>query len=100
MSHTKGPWKFNMLGGGKGGPNQWSVRADCPQSDLAEFAIAVVHGKETHYEAYDNARLITAAPDMLETLKIVLEYLDKKGGDTGGLRGLVSARIAIAAGEE
>ncbi len=49
----------------------------------------------------DNARLIAAAPEMLEALERVVRELDWEGGETGGFvvpddNWLAQARVAIA----
>jgi hypothetical protein len=42
-----------------------------------------------------NARLIAAAPDLLEALKVLADYLDERSGDNE-CRPLENARAAIA----
>lgn len=64
-----------MLGGGKGGPNDYSIRVDCPGSDAAEFAIAIVRHKTERGVAQANAHLIAAAPELLEALKLVVSTM-------------------------
>lgn len=39
-SHTPGPWKRSMLGGGKGKPNEYSIRVDCEDSSALESLYA------------------------------------------------------------
>lgn len=56
MGHTPGPWTlFDRLVQGRGGA-----------------PVAAVHGPH----AYANARLIAAAPELLEALKAALSYAD------------------------
>lgn len=69
---TPGPWESHPLGGGKGGPQVYSVRVDCPNGSLAENAIAHVHPSR-HAEnvrvplkAKHNSTLIANAPTDLE----------------------------------
>lgn len=70
---TPGPWESRMLGGGKGGPNHYSVRASNDSSNSAD--IARVHPKqnastvEVMFSGGWNARLISNAPtDLLYLL--------------------------------
>ncbi len=58
--HTSGPWHHVMLGGGKGKPNEYSIRHE-------GHKIATVHRFTGNASA--NARLIATAPEMLEALK-------------------------------
>lgn len=63
MQHTPGPWKFALF---EHEPNEAFVQW--------RAGFAAVHGSRAGREA--NARLIAAAPDMLESLREVLAYFD------------------------
>lgn len=64
-NHTQGEWKVEMLG------KSYKVATD-------ELLIADVHGfNEVDRQA--NARLIAAAPDMYEALKLLLAESRKHG---------------------
>ncbi len=56
---TKGPWEHHILGGGKGGPNRYSVRVDVPNNLSKEFAIALIH-RSTKERAKANAEFIAS----------------------------------------
>ena len=61
--HSTGPWQVN----GMAGAGFWIVGADDDQ-------IAVAYGPEVTKSGVANARLISAAPEMLEALKLVREF--------------------------
>ena len=85
MNHTPGPWKYL-------GQNEES----CFVGLGPDHKIAV--GGFTWNDAEANARLIAAAPELLEALQMVLDYLN-----TGDMRPLdlrkASAAITKARGE-
>jgi gentisate 1,2-dioxygenase len=82
--HTPGPWKIvdawndHMVEGQNGEEIIWQ---DGP------------HGTPTINEA--NARLIAAAPDLLEALENLADYVDERAGDNE-CRPIENARAAIA----
>jgi hypothetical protein len=92
-----------MLGGGKGGPNAYSIRgAVTPNIEEGVNAVAKVHGRSDR-AARANAKLIAAAPDLLEALQGVIGFIDDLALLEGGLstngpaqQRLDSARAAIA----
>ncbi len=69
MSHTPGPWKVDAMG------NIWG--ADTKVCDMSEQpAMAAGYYREkTDEEHKHNARLIAAAPELLEALKMAREEL-------------------------
>jgi len=73
MKHTPGPWKADnhIIGDG------WRVFV--PRHDEADQhdAIADVETWQSDTETEANARLIAAAPDLLDALKNVLDELHK-----------------------
>ena len=66
QTHTPGPWTVNSL-----------TRIEGPAYGL----IASVRGSLDKERTHANARLIAAAPDMLNTLRDVLEILQDSWGD-------------------
>lgn len=94
--HTQGPWSVDghdLTSVIAGGPNHWRHIARC------EF------GYQAHHEPYfemdkANARLIAAAPELLEALEDIIEncYFEKK--DTNSTRNInefrAKARAVIA----
>lgn len=74
--YTPGPWEFNpsipLL-------NQWGAGTDlyCATVAVGEQAICVVaHDGLEDEEAIDNARLIAAAPELLEALFALLPHVE------------------------
>jgi len=101
MSHTKGPWAVSQLGR----RNDGSI-AVMTDSDVDRFAVAYVNvsspqprGK-AHLAQDDasesNARLIAAAPDMLDALRIAAEALDNYSDVNDGGNGPVPNRAMAA----
>jgi len=66
MKYTPGPWKADI----------------CEVLGL-HHAICECDGSGYHEEDKANARLIAAAPDMLEAAKLALTELDRIGSDIG-----------------
>ena len=114
MSHTPGPW---IIKGpreiGENHVNDNGSIVGCVYNDYAiEFGeggpgtiIAEVFGRcaETTFpDSEANARLITAAPDMLDALEKILAYYDPAVHPVvpvSELRSMVKATIAKAKGE-
>jgi hypothetical protein len=114
IMYTKGPWNVDV----------WNYdKADPPRKEIViengEFRIAVLdcnHGQENPYtiqddEALANARLIAAAPDLLDAAQEALSLLYRivnhlggftsieKGTETSSCRGRLEAAIAKATGK-
>jgi len=79
MKHTPGPWSV-------GGPTQYAYQLRIDPS------IGVVYGGGEEVQA--NARLIAAAPEMLEALKSAADALDSDNPDIQ-LRAAIAARETI-----
>lgn len=82
VKHTKGPWELQTLDTAHNGYPGWKTFAiRSPQNVCLAVVGDVDHYHEPDHEA--NARLMQAAPDLLEALKIVLvqfgEYEDGQG---------------------
>lgn len=108
MSHTQGPWAVDCgsdFGGG------WYVRP-CRPDDGGLTGYMLVHLKPDRPDvpyhvttamggtAEGNARLIAAAPDLLEALKALLYHKgDFKCGISGELQSQAEAAIAKAEGK-
>lgn len=80
--HTPGPWKAHPTGLARSGLPEYQIH----WSDIGECVAEVVHGDA-------DARLIAAAPDLLEALKDALCALDCCGKDYAAAS---VARAAIA----
>lgn len=105
MSHTKGPWKV-----GKWKDSQ-EVMIDAPNGEpdfktVKWEGLAVVYGSDDedfdkgHRKCEDNARLISAAPELLEALQKAVADYGREGGPWNVPRELgtwiYTARKAIA----
>lgn len=74
MSHTPGPWKLGSLAGKRTGAVHVSARGK-----IISKVYCALHGVENHQrplEGAENARLIAAAPDLLEALEVALLCID------------------------
>jgi starvation-inducible outer membrane lipoprotein len=81
--HTPGPWEHR-------GFDVW---------EPGKTALSIGSANRPHPEAHANARLIAAAPDMLEALRRIVEetYITSHGAIIGLERGhFEQARAAIA----
>ncbi len=68
---TPWPWYAHMLGGGKGGPNSYSittVKEWAEESAVKHITVARVHGKPNHSAGWD-AKLIAKAPELYAACK-------------------------------
>jgi len=96
MAHTQGPWRIGEPRDGFIG----NVLADNPRRLLAQ--VTVQDGEQT----LANARLMAAAPDMLDALKNLLWYVGQlemlvySADDAGEHEEVAKARAAIAKAEE
>jgi hypothetical protein len=90
-NYTPGPWRVkpNSVGGPTVGP-EGSVVAD-----IRTYGGPHVGGRQ-HPQTDANARLIAAAPDLLEALRCACNYIDKLGGTSSPYRAL----LALATGEQ
>ena len=97
---TPGPWVAVILGGGKGGPNEYSIRV--ADMEAGAHAIARVHARQGQ-PAGANAHLIAAAPDSLAALQRALAWCCAAGmdgtGDAVEPEWCEQARAAIAKAE-
>lgn len=100
--HTPGPWSYDFI------PmkNEWVITRICPGDDKPfrpPFTDSFAR-LEPPYDCEANARLIAAAPELLEALKKTKEHLDKceitgEGDPCQALDWIVRA-IAKAEGRE
>lgn len=87
--HTPGPWVIRP----RNNPHEWDVvKFDTSAGDDPWFIAAVFDGAEGRLSA-DNARLIAAAPDLLE---VVSDWLDVGNSMSGRRIIRERARAAIA----
>jgi hypothetical protein len=84
--HTPGPWKWNE--------KQDSIFSDNPEWKYSYIA-KIATGEDIRQE-HANARLIAAAPELLEACKLAAASLDAVGVNNATLR---IARAAIAKAE-
>ena len=82
--HTPGPWEYNGS-------------SDVKQNNGTGVARVALNGSAD--EIKSNARLIAAAPDMLEAIEVTLKrFMDDEGYDAVNFEELIAA-IAKARGE-
>lgn len=92
--HTPGPWK--LAEAVKGRYTKTNLRRIRSEREGTEHgAVCEVYGIKDGTEANANARLIAAAPEMLEALRVAEESV----GDLKALE-IVRAAIAKATGEQ
>lgn len=102
--HTKGPWTWWSKNNGR--PAKYDL---CKLHGLNGHQIFSAYGGDgcralgRDVEAMANARLIAAAPDLLEALKSMLEGAEEMGGTTSRAAAhnakVASARVAVAKAE-
>jgi hypothetical protein len=101
MAHTPGPWDAECITDGaweiKSDPQQgpWKAVCDVKANRLGEAAV-------TNDESESNARLIAAAPEMLEACKVALaesEAANDTSPSACHLRYVLRAAIAKAEGK-
>lgn len=94
QGHTPGPWTADNLGG---------ISADTGRGYPMLVAITQVDPMTGNNRA-DNARLIAAAPDMLDMLYRVLPFIEGCEADDaykpGAVRGLIKDMMALIAKAE
>ena len=82
MKHTKGPWKVI----------NWSGRAEIRTGDNKRTGIAFLGNSEDGAiptgETTANAKLVAAAPELLEACKYVVQYHRENDSGEGELFGL------------
>ena len=94
--HTPGPWKVDQT---------WALIVGPKMEEIAAVHSSMPSGGNRvswRQTAEANARLIAAAPDLLQALESLLVELGKKGGNTPAseFRGMwETARAAIAKAE-
>lgn len=99
MNHTPGPWEVLYVEGDKGfnvvthSPAAKHVKAVC------ECWPCLVEEEEHREELLANARLIAAAPDLLEALALCLEYIEDNDDGASGVMEEARAAIKKARGE-
>lgn len=98
--HTPGPWQLKVAE--FGGPHEVSFAPKSYGRIASVFTPGFQNLPEapTTQECEANARLIAAAPDLLEALEAALEYLDANPDDYSNPRANIArAAIAKALGE-
>lgn len=99
-THTPGPWKF--YSGGAGKPSVWmadDAGSICTLSTRRPNKQLGRPGR-TQEQAIADARLIAAAPDLLDALRLLLKEMELSGNagskDYGWPLVITTARAAIA----
>lgn len=80
MKHTKGKWELSH------NTNQGIKIVISPDDPLKTENICSIFGSPSEESTYANAKLIAAAPELLEALleaKIQIEYMHERTGETG-----------------
>jgi hypothetical protein len=99
-THVPGPWKLQDLGPKPGYPD-WKSYA--VRSEMTNVCIATVGYVDRYYEGKEeaNAKLICAAPDLLNALELALATIQrlshpKPYDHTQGTRDVITAAISKA----
>jgi hypothetical protein len=94
--HTPGPWRLDAYRD-SGRPNPGTIVADNPHGEGAEEVASInwIAGG-FHAEQVANARLIAAAPELLEALTALMEFWDSGSPVHPGAEVVSEARAAIA----
>ena len=87
MKHTPGPWRTFIW-------NEFAGEAVIPNVSVITDNVDIVRFRRATDEVMANARLISAAPDMLEALEMMAAV--DFGANGSVERGALLARIAIA----
>ena len=90
--HTRGPWKCDWTRAGK---NAWKIVG----SDHLGVATILVAQARNATEKESNARLISAAPDLLAFAKAYVKWVETGSKDDTFFYTLAKAAIAAATGE-
>ena len=96
--HTPGPWNDKSLDG-----SQWGVYSADGRSVAQAQQITPLPSDRTQIERTANARLIAAAPELLEALKDLMREVDRSGLSEAKAYGwpvVTSAAIAAIAKAE
>jgi hypothetical protein len=93
MSHTKGPWKLS------GGQSHHIVDADANIEIAKALSSQSYLGPKSKAESMANARLIAAAPEMLEALETCLNFISNKDAETAIFRQEIRNIIKKARGD-
>lgn len=71
-AHTPGPWRISMSG--------YSVKSMCDDMPIVASNPRGLAMKERHAQAWlENARLISAAPDLLEAVRQLRDLAEREG---------------------
>lgn len=95
--HTPGPWKYGRPWSLSYGCGLWLVTAE--STDRGKANVLMQGDCQNHLsaeEAEANARLIAAAPDLLEALQAVVRVADRKTAEFD----LARAALSRATGQE
>jgi hypothetical protein len=96
-AHTPGPWEASSIGEGLPLTHIGHVLAAKLGGGFDSYCIALLAGTRPHEETSANARLIAAAPDLLEACRaMVYKYGQLENGPGSDPRALNVALAAIA----
>lgn len=91
QKHTPAPWKITMSGRTPEGSAHKHQIGDYNSRTIAYAYCQITDKKDqTFHEHNANARLITAAPELLEALENIIDHYNSKDGDMKLLRHFIS----------
>jgi len=83
MTHTPGPWDNSITTKYTSTGDEIIIPCVYKQLDGGQASMFICEMGGNNERDYANARLIAAAPDMLEAAKLALTELDRIGSDIG-----------------
>ena len=83
MTHTPAPWTSNVKDYGSAGHNAY-VGVDAADGTVVAHVLCYREPNLTDVPFAANARLIAAAPELLEALKRILPWIPKSSAKEGG----------------
>lgn len=95
MPHTPGPWHISSIRSKLGGEPVLSIHG--PDDKIYAYVLYGDGGNEQHAAAYDDARLIAAAPALLEAATLAVAALDNSLQSAGtSTAGFIATRRLMA----
>ena len=91
MNHTPGPWRFNSTSH----ESEFAIRDSRSSGGYAPIAVVKGDKRSTMAQAAANARLISAAPFLLDALTEMLVHCQDEERNDDIARAIYKARAAI-----